>query len=387
MRHPSDADELLEILCDEWGGVLADDPRLRVGEALRARWSTTSTPHSRIASGSPPADLTPAAALATLGFICYTTGVSNEMLTDDELEQLIRLARRVVWAGPEVTRRVEEQGIHVTAANFYSVIPSVKEVLSSFEYAEQEGPYHSPGVFDRDRIAAFVDAIDQYADEFDPPLDGDAENPASFYWRNPAFSFSDAMAYYCVVRHLRPQRILEVGAGYSTLVADQALRRNGTGELVLLEPYPKAFLRRLGTVTELLEMPVQQVDLPRLIALIESADVWFIDSTHTVKIGSDCCYLYLKAMPALQKRVIVHSHDIMLPYVHAAKWPLERKVFWTESYLLYAYLLDNPKANVLFGSNYVQKFLSDRMKRLMRGRYPGGGGSLWYQVDPSRGRS
>lgn len=46
-------------------------------------------------------------------------------------------------------------------------------------------------------------------------------------------------------------------------------------------------------------------------------------------------------------------------------------------YLLYACLLDNPKAEVLFGSTYASTFLSDELKKLMGGKYGVGGGSLW----------
>ena len=37
------------------------------------------------------------------------------------------------------------------------------------------------------------------------------------YWfENPAYSYSDAILLYCMMRHLRPRRIIEVGAGYSS---------------------------------------------------------------------------------------------------------------------------------------------------------------------------
>jgi len=53
-------------------------------------------------------------------------------------------------------------------------------------------------------------------------------------------------------------------------------------------PYPRTFLQRLDTVEKILEQPVQDIGVLNLVDLVESADIWFIDSTHTVKIGSDC---------------------------------------------------------------------------------------------------
>ena len=52
-----------------------------------------------------------------------------------------------------------------------------------------------------------------------------------FFWANPMFSSCDAMAYYCMIRRTRPQTVLEVGSGFSSLVALEALRANGQGQL------------------------------------------------------------------------------------------------------------------------------------------------------------
>ena len=115
-------------------------------------------------------------------------------------------------------------------------------------------------------------------------------------------------------------------------------------------------------------------------ALVESTDIWFIDSTHTVKVGSDCLYIYLKVMPEIHRNIIVHSHDVALPYALPAS-KTERHIYWTEQYLLYAYLLDNPKARVLTGSNYIQKQLPELSKHFMRNRFSDGGGSIWYELN------
>ena len=188
------------------------------------------------------------------------------------------------------------------------------------------------------------------------------------------------MSYYCVIRHLKPDCILEIGSGYSTLVADQALKKNGQGKLVLIEPDPKDFLIKLESVDKIIKSFVQDISVKDLLDLIEKCQIWFIDSTHTVKVGSDCLYLYLKIMPEIRKDITVHTHDIYLPFGIPKKKVLEQHIYWTEQYLLYAYMLDNPKIEVLFGSAYAQKKLPDLLKSLMRNKYPGGGGSLWYQL-------
>jgi len=227
----------------------------------------------------------------------------------------------------------------------------------------------------------FLAMIGAYAEEFAPPEVGDLEDPQGFFWRNPAFSRTDAMAYYCVLRALRPERVVEIGCGYSSLVADMAIRRNGIGEIVMIEPYPKPFLRKLPSLRELIERPVQAIDERELVALIDSCQVWFIDSTHTVKIGSDCLYIYLKIMPQVTSKVFCHTHDVFLPYAMLANHALEKNIFWTEQYLLHAYLLDNPKARILFGSYWLLQRHPEASRDFLKGRIEDGGGSLWYRLN------
>lgn len=308
-------------------------------------------------------------------------------LSEKELELLTSLAKKALWAGPEVHRRIQQAGVHVSPANFYSSIPSIEDVEKSFEYREEalgRAPYATGGLFDREAMLGFVERIGAYAREFDPPVAGDRVNPSGFYWDNPAFSRSDAMAYYCILRELRPKRVVEVGAGFSTLIADQAIRANGHGEVVVVEPYPKEFLRGLASVSRIIEQPVQAMPESELVGLVNDSQVWFIDSTHTVKAGSDCLYLYLKIMPLITSDVVCHSHDIFMPYGMPEKWALELNIFWTEQYLLHAYLLDNPKAEVLFGSSYLHKAMPEAAGKFMCGRYPSGGGSLWYRLNGRR---
>lgn len=192
----------------------------------------------------------------------------------------------------------------------------------------------------------------------------------------------DAVAYYSMIRCFKPKKILEVGSGFSTLVADMAIEKNGFGEIVCIEPYPKQFLKNIASVSNIVEYKVQDIDHVDLLEMIEESDIWFIDSTHTVKIGSDCLYLYLKIMPEVRSKTIVHSHDIYLPCGIDYENALEKHVYWTEQYLLYAYLVDNPKASVLFGSHFTYKFMHEQAKQLLHGRGVGyRGGSFWYSLN------
>lgn len=302
-----------------------------------------------------------------------------EPLREDEFAYLISFAKRALWSPPDVRRRIQDHGINITPANFYSEVPLVTDIEGSFEYDMDPPPYVD--LFDHDRVARTMEHLAPHAEEFAPPRRADPDDPTQFHWDNPAFSRLDAMAYYCMLRHLQPNRVVEIGAGWSTLVADMALRANGTGTITVIEPYPKDFLEGLPSVERLVRRPVQDFPVQELVDLVDGSDVLFIDSTHTVKIGSDCLYIYLQLLPRLQEPVVAHSHDVFLPFGMPRRHALDRHVYWTEQYLLAALLHGDPGASVLFGSMYAREYLQDEARAMMHGRETAGGGSLWYALN------
>ena len=111
-----------------------------------------------------------------------------------------------------------------------------------------DGAYNSPKVFDRPRMEKFLADTGKYADEFDPPVEGDLKNPQGYFWQNPAFSFSDAMAYYCVLRHLKPAHVLEVGSGFRRWLPCRRLKRTGAANSPASSRFPCLGFRRSANV-------------------------------------------------------------------------------------------------------------------------------------------
>lgn len=105
--------------------------------------------------------------------------------------------------------------------------------------------------------------------------------------------------------------MLEIGGGFSSLIIDQAIKMNGFGEIIWeVEPYPRPFLKNLNTITRFFEKPCQDLPLT-LFDELESGDILFIDSTHTVKTSSDCTFIYLKVLNRL-KKIVVCNHEIII---------------------------------------------------------------------------
>lgn len=188
------------------------------------------------------------------------------------------------------------------------------------------------------------------------------------------------MAYYCIIRHTKPARIIEVGSGFSSLVAKQALKENGKGTLICVEPFPLDWMAARPDQFNITKEKVQSLSPEYFNDLLNDGDMLFIDSTHTVKNGSDCLHLYLRILPNITSSILVHAHDIYLPFPFPKRMMLEKRVYWTEQYLLYAYLLDNPKVRVLYGSMVNKKWFSSKLDKLMHGRKPSGGASFWFSL-------
>jgi predicted O-methyltransferase YrrM len=182
------------------------------------------------------------------------------------------------------------------------------------------------------------------------------EHDHSYHYNNGYFEAVDAEVAYCMVRHFKPSRIIEIGTGYSTRVLSAALKKNAerddlAGRLISIDPYPERFPAN-GSHGIVVQIPktVQDVDV-ELFSTLESGDILFIDSSHVVGVGSDVVREYLEILPRLKPGVIVHIHDIFLPSDYPRDAVLSRLWFWSEQYLLQAFLTFNSQFEVLWASS------------------------------------
>ena len=305
----------------------------------------------------------------------------------EELRTLNRLAKKYMW-DTAAHRIMQTHGLQFGPNRFYSQIPSIQDIETSFEYDgvfDEKGPFWNDRIYNVSLVSEFIDMTMEFADEFDPPQDGNMGSPKSFFWNNPAFSGADAMAYYCNIRQFKPDHIVEIGSGYSSLVAMEALRKNGSGSLTCIEPFPMKWLddnRKEGGPLEgmnLIRTPIQKMDPSKINALLNDGDILFIDSTHTVKAGSDCLWIYLKILPELTADLFIHVHDIPLPFPRNKNRAINEHIHWTEAYLLQAYLLENARTEVYFGSCLASRLLKEKLDRYMGDKSKKYGESFWFR--------
>lgn len=309
--------------------------------------------------------------------------MSKFEVSDDEIALIGPILQRLMWANSTTRAKIQKYGVNVLPVNFYSSTPSLDEIEASYEYASDVPPYLNDRLFNESEFRQTLEKLLVFAKEFDPPIDGEEETCQRFFWGNSQFSYSDAMSYYCFLRLLRPTTVLEIGSGFSTLVALEAVKKNGSGTIHCVEPFPRRFLEK--TNVSLYKKRAQDIGQEFLNDTLRDGDVLFIDSTHTVKTGSDCLHIYLRLLPEIRRNIYVHVHDVFLPFGLPKDWLLERQIFWTEQYLLLAFLIDNPKTSVVYGSNFNAKWHAPLMEKLMGGKYPAGGGSVWFKYAGNAG--
>ena len=193
--------------------------------------------------------------------------------------------------------------------------------------------------------------------DWPPNATGDAYQ---FYTENGSFSYGCAASTHCIMRHFKPRRVVEIGSGHSSLVIAAALLLNANvsakgAEYTIIDPYPRPIIEEgvLG-VTRVIKQRVELLDVDFFERLSEN-DVLFVDSGHTVRIGGDVNYLLLDVLPRLARGVIVHFHDIPLPGEYPKVYATNPRfrVFWTEAYLLQAFLCFNNQFEVLLAMAYL----------------------------------
>ncbi len=222
---------------------------------------------------------------------------------------------------------------------------------------EANPPLAVPGVdLGESTQVEWLGRLAAHHDGFDPPQERDPR------WRyraaNHSFNLGDAMILQAMLRELRPNRVVEVGSGWSSAVMlDTAERHLGATppKFTFVEPYPEALesvLRAddLGAV-QIQAQPVQQVD-PAVFESLVAGDVLFVDCSHVAKIGSDVLFLFLDVFPGLAPGVVVHVHDIFYPFEYPSGWVSEGRA-WSEAYLLRAMLVGGANFEILFWNDWM----------------------------------
>jgi len=193
------------------------------------------------------------------------------------------------------------------------------------------------------------------------PLEPVKEGHA-FYFNNPSLGPGDAEFLYCMIRHFKPSRFIEIGSGYSTLMTLAAIRKNQEEdpryvcEPICIEPYEMPWLEKTGA--KVIRKRVEETDLS-IFKQLRKNDILFIDSSHVIRPQGDVLFEILEILPSLAPGVIIHIHDIFSPGDYRKQLVVNEVVFWNEQYLLEAFLSCNPQFSIIGALFFLKNYHKD----------------------------
>lgn len=254
------------------------------------------------------------------------------------------------------TNRCLGHGCLPMRVHYYSPVPDIADLdrrdvwsrrsaLAGIEWDEEK------------HLRLMNELADRFGHECEWPHEY-AGDDAQYYTGISGFSFGCAALTHSLIRSNKPRKVIEVGSGSSTKVIAAAIRKNRSElaptEFVVVDPHADPGIGALDGVSRVITKPVEEVEIGEFAGLA-AGDVLFVDSSHTVRIGGDVNYLILDVLPVLAPGVIVHFHDIPMPFEYASVYYHNPKfrMFWTESYLLQAFLIFNRNYEILLPINNI----------------------------------
>lgn len=203
-------------------------------------------------------------------------------------------------------------------------------------------------------------------------------------WNNGFLPGLDIISLYGMIAIHQPKKYIEIGSGNSTKVARKAIKDLKLAtEITSIDPFPRANIDHLSD--RVIRKPFENLDSNQfIIDELEKGDILFIDNSHRSFPNSDVTVFFMEILPKLKSGVIVHIHDIYLPYDYP-QFMCDR--FYNEQYLLAAFILANPTQYKTILPNYfisenqeLKEILSpiwshDSLKNVERH-----GGSFWLEI-------
>jgi len=238
------------------------------------------------------------------------------------------------WLARKMLPITQSLGFNVIGDHFYEPIPNLKYIRHNYN----DQPRLLPGFLPTSSWEKKMEeAVGPYIAEY-------LGSPAfeKYGKKNWFYTGWDAAYYYCLIRSRKPQSITEVGRGLSTWIAGAALAKNALdgypGEIVSIDPYSRG--DNATECTRIITAELQQISSSEREDLLR-ADIFFVDSSHVGKWGSDVLQLFEAWIPNVTVNNLVHIHDIFTPYDYPRQWLVEQKRFWNEQYLFESFVAFN----------------------------------------------
>lgn len=251
-------------------------------------------------------------------------------------------------------RFLQFASIHILPHHYYSPVLYPSDLTRSLDYERS-----LQVDFNIDYQFSLLRSFSSFTELLDLNFRSKQNNSVyGFSLPNGSFESTDADIYYQLIRHLKPKSIIEIGSGFSTLVALEGLSVNDPSNInyTSIEPYEMPWLESLPI--NLIRSKVEHVDKAIFLSL-KPNDILFIDSSHIIRPQGDLLYLFNEILPLLPSGVIIHFHDIYSPFDYPPDLLLDRMYMWNEQYLLESLLTNSTRYEVILSLNYLIKSYPD----------------------------
>jgi hypothetical protein len=268
---------------------------------------------------------------------------------------------------------------HVPFGHYYSPCPSMNDIKrKNFSCGIRE----ISGIdLNTDEQMELLNSFDLFYKEI--PFNEQKTASMRYYFKNGFYSYSDAVFLYCMIRHLKPKRLIEAGSGFSSSVSldTNELFMGNKILCTFIEPFPQRLKSLLKggekDSVKIYETGLQEISL-NIFRELEKDDILFIDSTHVSKCGSDVNYIIHEILPVLSEGVYIHFHDVFYPFEYPKEWFLGGYA-WNEQYILRAFLEYNERYKIVLFNTYLQKKYEDELRKRFPLIYKNTGGSIWIK--------
>jgi hypothetical protein len=256
----------------------------------------------------------------------------------------------------------------VPPGHFYSPIPSIVDIKHKESRVFEDRFREISGIdMNEDEQLGLLEEFKKFYPEM--PFTEYQQPHLRYFFENAFYAYSDAIVLYCMLRHLRPQKLIEVGSGFSSCVTldTNELFFDNSISCSFIEPYPERLFSLLKDGdrerNEIIQKDLQEIELDRF-AELGAGDILFIDSTHVLKTNSDVGYIFSDILPIINGGVYIHFHDIFYPFEYPREWVFEGRA-WNEIYALRAFLQYNSSFKIVYFNTFLERFHRETLIREM----------------------
>lgn len=181
------------------------------------------------------------------------------------------------------------------------------------------------------------------------------------YLDNYFFGVFDASVLSAMMQHFKPKQLIEIGSGISTRYINFFKQKyNLKTNVICIDPFPRVDIKEVADL--IFNMPLEKA-LEENLFQLSKGDFLFMDGSHYVFQGNDTLAFFFKLLPSLPSGVVIHIHDIYLPYDYEESVSPQ---LWTEQYILAAMILNDLKDFSILYPAYYEACNNQKIKNELK---------------------